>query len=483
MSTAVSDRALREFYIDGAFVAAPPSAATHTVVDPATEEPRGALSLGSEADADAAVAAARRAFPAFSETSREDRLALLQRIADVYKRRFADMGAAISAEMGAPLAFATRMQAGAGFAHVRTAIDVLKSYPFEETWGTTGLLREPIGVAAMITPWNWPANQIACKVAPALAAGCTMVLKPSEYAPYSARIIAEILHEAGVPKGVFNMVHGRGPVVGAALAAHDDVDFISFTGSTRAGIAVAELAAPTVKRVGQELGGKSANIILDDADFAAAVTQGVETCFRNAGQSCNAPTRMLVPAARMAEVADRAKVAAEKIVVGAPADAATEMGPVVSAPQWSKIQDLIESGIAAGARLVTGGPGRPAGLQRGYYVRPTVFADVTPDMRIAREEIFGPVLSIMGYRDEADAVRIANASEFGLAGYVTSADPERARRVARRMACGMVHINGAAADPKAPFGGVKTSGNGREWGRFGLEEYLEVKSVMGWTTT
>lgn len=474
-----SDRALSEHYIDGAFHAATGTEG-HAVVDPATEERRGTLRLGTPAETDAAVAAARRAFPAFAATSREERLALLQRIADIYKGRFADMGAAISAEMGAPLGFATKMQAGAGFSHVRTAIDVLKAYPFEEAAGGTTLLREPIGVAGMITPWNWPANQITCKVAPALAAGCTMVLKPSEYAPYSARVIAEILHEAGVPPGVFNLVHGAGPVVGARLAAHPDVDIVSFTGSTRAGIRVAELAAPTVKRVGQELGGKSANILLDDADLEAAVTQGVEACFRNVGQSCNAPTRMLVPADCMTAAAEIAKAAAERVRVGDPRAADTDMGPVVSAPQWQKIQELIESGIAEGARLVTGGPGRPPGLQRGFYVRPTVFADVTPSMRIAREEIFGPVLSILAYRDEAEAVAIANASDFGLAGYVTSADRERARRIARQLRCGMVHLNGAPADAKAPFGGYKQSGNGREWGRFGLEEYLEVKAVMGW---
>jgi aldehyde dehydrogenase (NAD+) len=450
------------------------------VIDPSTEEAFGTVALGSAADVERAVAAARRAFPAYAATSREERMALLERIAAIYKRRFGEMGETISREMGAPLSFATRFQAGAGMGHFRTAHDLLKTFHFDEPQGTTLVTREPIGVVGMITPWNWPANQICCKIAAALAAGCTFVLKPSEVAPFSAVSIGEMLVEAGVPAGVVNIVHGDGPTVGAALAAHPDIDMISFTGSTRAGIDVAIKAAPTVKRVGQELGGKSANILLDDADFPKAVAQGVELCFRNSGQSCNAPTRMLVPAGRMAEVADLAKAAAEKVLVGPPKAAETQMGPVVSEVQWRKIQSLIESGVAEGARLVTGGPGKPAGLNKGYYVRPTVFADVTPTMTIAREEIFGPVLAIMAYRDEAEAVRIANDHPFGLAGYVNSADKARAQRVARQVRAGMVHIDMAPADPKAPFGGYGQSGNGREWGRFGIEEYLEVKAVMGW---
>ena len=468
-----------KFYIDGAWVA-PVEMRTIDVINPATEAVIGQIPLGSAADVDRAVAAARAAFPAYAATSREERMALLQRIIDVYKRRFAEMGAAISEEMGAPLTFATKFQAGAGMGHFRTALDILKTFPFEETIGTTQVVREPIGVAGMITPWNWPANQIACKVAPALASGCTMVLKPSELAPYSALLLAEILHEAGVPKGVFNLINGDGAGVGSPMAAHPGIDVISFTGSTRAGVDVAIKAAPTVKRVGQELGGKSANILLDDADFPKVVTQGVQAVMRNSGQSCNAPTRMLVPAARLAEVASLAKVAAEKMKVGDPEAPATEIGPVVSKTQWDKIQALIAKGIADGAEVVTGGAGRPDGLDRGYYVKPTVFANVDNGMLIAREEIFGPVLSIIGYRDEADAIAIANDSDLGLAAYVQSGDAERAKRVARQLRDGMVHINGAAGDPKAPFGGYKQSGNGREWGRFGFDEYLETKAVMGW---
>jgi len=475
----MSEANAHKFYIGGAWVA--PLEPRHVAVfNPATETEIGTVAMGSARDLDRAVEAARAAFPAFAATTREDRLALLGRIGEAYKKRFVEMGAAISCEMGAPITFATKMQAGAGLGHFRAAADVLKTYPFEEVMGGTLLAREPIGVAGMITPWNWPANQIACKVAPALAAGCTMVLKPSELAPYSALLLAGILHEAGVPKGVFNLVNGDGPGVGAPMAAHPGIDVISFTGSTRAGIDVAIRAAPTVKRVGQELGGKSANILLDDVDFAKAVPAAVAACMRNSGQSCNAPTRLLVPVGRMEEAAALAKGAAEHVKVGDPASPDTEMGPVVSKAQWTKIQGLIEAGIEEGARAVAGGPGRPDGLARGFYVRPTVFAHVTPTMRIAREEIFGPVLSIIGYRDEADAVAIANASEFGLAGYVSSASAERAKRVARQLRAGSIHINNAPSDIQAPFGGYKQSGNGREWGRFGLEEYLEVKAVMGW---
>jgi len=467
------------FYIDGAWIA-PVEARSIPVINPATEEAIGSVSLGSPADVDKAVRAARGAFPAFAATSREERMALLEKIAAIYKRRFSEMGETISQEMGAPLSFATRFQAGAGMGHFRTAHDLLRTFHFDEPQGSTLITREPIGVVAMITPWNWPANQISCKVAAALAAGCTMILKPSEVAPYSALLIAEMLDEAGVPKGVFNLINGDGPGVGQALAAHPGVDMISFTGSTRAGIDVAMRAAPTVKRVGQELGGKSANIILEDADFPKMITEGVKLCMRNSGQSCNAPTRMLVPAARMDEVAGIAKGVAEKIKVGDPSAAETEMGPVVSEPQWRKIQALIEAGIKDGASLVTGGPGKPQGLNKGYYVRPTIFSGVTPDMTIAKEEIFGPVLSIMSYKDEADAVRIANDHPFGLAGYVSSSDPEHARRIARQLRAGTVHVNMANADAKAPFGGYRQSGNGREWGKFGIEEYLEVKAVMGW---
>ena len=471
------DKGLK-YFINGSWVD-PVSATTIDVINPATEQPFAKVALGTKADVDRAVAAARAAFPAFAATSREERLALLEKIAAIFKRRFTEMGETISREMGAPISFATRFQAGAGMGHFRTAHGVLKTYPFEEAHGPTEILREPIGVVGMITPWNWPANQISCKVAAAIAAGATMVLKPSEVAPFSAILIAEMLEEASVPAGVFNLVHGD-RVVGQALAEHPDVDCMSFTGSTGAGIDVAIRAAPTVKRVNQELGGKSANILLDDVDWQKAVTEGVKLCFRNSGQSCNSPTRMLVPAARMAEVAAIAKAVAESIKVGLPTDADAEMGPVVSDVQWNKIQDLIQSGIKDGATLVTGGPGKPDGLGTGYFVKPTVFANVTPDMRIAREEIFGPVLSIMAYKDEADAIRIANDHMFGLAGYVHSADRDRAKRVARQIRAGMVTVNMAVADPSAPFGGYRQSGNGREWGRHGIEEYLETKAVMGW---
>jgi aldehyde dehydrogenase (NAD+) len=468
-----------KFYIDGAWVD-PVEPRTRDVVDPSTETVIAPVAMGGPADVDKAVAAARAAFPAYAATSREERMALLARILEIYKKRFAEMGQTISREMGAPLSFATRFQAGAGMGHFKTAHDVLKDFHFEERLGSTEIMREPIGVVGMITPWNWPANQIACKVAAALAAGCSMVLKPSEVAPFNALLLAEILDEAGVPRGVFNLVNGDGPGVGTAMAAHPGIDCISFTGSTRAGIEVAIRAAPSVKRVGQELGGKSANILLDDADFAKLVPESVKLCFRNAGQSCNAPTRLLVPASRMKEVADLARATAQSIKVGAPDAEGSDMGPVVSEAQWTKIQGYIRKGMEEGATLVTGGPGRPDGLAKGYYVRPTVFGDVTNAMTIAREEIFGPVLAILPYKDEAEAVKIANDSPFGLAAYVSSSDRERAKRVARQLRAGMVHINFAPADSKAPFGGMKQSGNGREWGKLGIEEYLEIKSVMGW---
>ncbi len=467
-----------KFYINGAWVD-PVEPKTMDVINPATEAVLGKVSMGSAKDVDAAVAAARAAFPAFAKTTREERMALLEKILASYKKRFNDMGALISAEMGAPLPFATRMQAGAGMGHFKTALDLLKDFKFTEHMGTTEIIREPIGVAGMITPWNWPANQIACKVAAALAAGCTMVLKPSEVAPFNAILLAEMLHDAGVPKGVFNLVNGDGPSVGAAMSAHPGIDVMSFTGSTRAGIEVAIRSAPTVKRVAQELGGKSPNILLDDCDFPKAVKAGVESCMRNSGQSCNAPTRMLVPAARMKEVAALAKAAAEAIKVGDPNGEGIELGPVVSAAQYAKIQALIAKGIEGGATLTAGGPGKPDGLSKGYYVKPTVFSDVKNEMTIAQEEIFGPVLAIIPYKDEADAIRIANDTPFGLAAYVNSGDREHAVKVAREIKAGMVHINMAFADSKAPFGGMKQSGNGREWGKFGFDEYLEVKAVMG----
>ena len=467
------------FFIGGEWVT-PRGSDTMQMTNPATEEHDGLLLLGDEEDVEHAVGAARAAFPAFSATPLAERRALLERIVENYKRRFDDIGASISRQMGAPLKFATRFQAGAGLSHFKSILKVLESFEFARDHGTTRVVREPIGVCAMIVPWNWPMNQMACKVAPAIAAGCTMVLKASELAPGPAIILAEILHESGVPPGVFNLLHGRGPVVGAALAAHPDVDMISFTGSTSAGIAVAQHAAPSVKRVGQELGGKSANILLEGIDFEDAVTRGVMLCFRNGGQSCNSPTRMLVPASRLLEVETVARRVAEALRVGDPNSADNDLGPVVSRKQWLSIQRHIELGISEGATLVSGGLDRPPGLARGFYVRPTVFSKVTADMTIAREEIFGPVLSIMPYADEAQAVAICNDSPFGLAAYVEGADLQQVRAIAAQLRVGMVHLNGAPADSGAPFGGYRQSGNGREWGQHGLEEFTEVKSIMGY---
>jgi aldehyde dehydrogenase (NAD+) len=468
----------KQFYIDGAWVD-PVKPATRAVINPATEEPLYDISLGSEADVDLAVKAARIAFDSFSQTTREERVALLTRIIEVYKSRMKDLGAAVSDEMGAPLSFAERFQAGAGLGHILSTLEVLKSYEFEEPIGTAVVVREPVGVVGMITPWNWPLNQITCKVAPALAAGCTMILKPSEFTPTSALIFAEILHEAGVPKGVFNLVNGLGQTVGAAMSAHPGIDMISFTGSTRAGIDVAQRAATTVKRVTQELGGKSPNIILADADLQKAVSGGVASVFSNSGQSCNAPTRMLVPNEKMEEVIAIARATAEKTKAGNPRAEDTKIGPVVSSIQWDKIQALINKGIEEGATLVAGGPGRPEGCDKGYYVKPTVFANVTKDMTIAREEIFGPVISIMGFKDEDEAVEIANDTSYGLAGYVSAGSVDRARSIARRIRAGNININGVPNERAAPFGGYKQSGNGREWGKFGLEEFLEVKAIAG----
>jgi aldehyde dehydrogenase (NAD+) len=472
-------RDCRQFYIDGRWVD-PLEPRDFPVLDPATEEQIATISLGSRGDVDRAVAAARRAFGSYAETTPAERSELLQRVIAVYQSRYDEMADAISREMGAPLWLARSAQAAAGLGHLLEMVNVLGSFPFEEQRGTTLMRREPIGVCALITPWNWPINQIACKVAPALAAGCTMVLKPSEIAPLSGYLFAQILHEAGVPPGVFNLVNGDGPTVGAALAAHPDVDMVSFTGSTRAGVAVATAAAPTVKRVTQELGGKSANIILDDADIEQAVAAGVQACFLNTGQSCNAPTRMLVPGSKMAAAVAAAKQAAERTTVGDPRAEGTTIGPLASRAQFDKVQRLITKGIEEGAELVTGGLGRPEGFERGYFVKPTVFANVRNDMTIAREEIFGPVLCIIPYADEEDAVRIANDTPYGLSGYVTSGDIERARRVAKRIRSGNVHVNGAQPDLGAAFGGYKQSGNGREWGAAGLAEFLELKAIFGY---
>jgi aldehyde dehydrogenase (NAD+) len=467
-----------KFYIDGQWVD-PVTPKTLDVINPATEAVAGKISAGSAADVDKAVAAAKKAFESYSQTTREERIDLLERIQAEYQKRFGDIAHAITEEMGAPASLAQRAQAPIGIGHIATGIAVLKNFQFEEERGTTRIVKEPIGVVGMITPWNWPINQIACKVIPALATGCTMVLKPSEEAPFSAILWAEVMQAAGVPAGVFNLVNGTGAEVGAAISSHPDVDMVSFTGSTRAGVEVAKAAAPTVKRVAQELGGKSPNIILEDADFPTAVGGGVRHVMQNSGQSCNAPTRMLVPSQRMEEAMVIAKEAADSTTVGDP-NGNAQIGPVVNKTQWEKIQRLIKAGIEEGATLVTGGPGRPEGLDKGFYVKPTVFANVKNDMTIAKEEIFGPVVSILGYESVDEAVEIGNATEYGLAAYVSGTDQAKVRAVASRLRAGQVAINGAGGDMMAPFGGYKMSGNGREWGDYGFHEFLETKAVIGY---
>src|SRR3984957_13371615 len=469
----------RNFYIDGAWVS-PTKAHDFQVINPATENAIAIISLGTSADVDKAVAAAKTAFESFSETTVETRLAMLRRIIEVYRSKSEEMAETMSEEMGAPLSLSRKAQVPAGLAHFLEMVKVLEYFKFEELKGTLLMRKEAIGVCGLITPWNWPMNQIACKVAPALAAGCTMVLKPSEIAPLSAYLFTQILDEADLPAGIFNMVNGDGPTVGAAIASHPDVAMVSFTGSTRAGVAVAVAAAPSVKRVTQELGGKSANIILDDADFEKAVQLGVQECFRNSGQSCNAPTRMLVPRFRMDDAVCAAKKAAATTRVGDPSSEDTNLGPLASKAQFEKVQRLINQGITEGATLLAGGLGRPDGIDKGYFVKPTVFGDVSNDMTIAREEIFGPVLCIIPYQDENDAVRIANDTPYGLSAFVTSGNRERARSVAKRIRSGNVHINSARIDFGSCFGGYKQSGNGREWGEAGLEEFLELKAIFGY---
>jgi aldehyde dehydrogenase (NAD+) len=468
-----------KFYIDGAWVA-PATANLHDVINPATEQVAGQVSLGSSADVDRAVAAGRRAFPVYSSTTPAERIALLERIVEECKARQHEFARVMTEEMGTPITFSTDVQFVMGVSHFEEMINVLKSYAFEELQGNTMIRREAIGVCGLISPWNWPLNQVTSKIAPALAAGCTMVLKPSEYSPLSTIILAEVLHDAGVPKGVFNLVNGDGPDVGEAISTHPDIDMVSFTGSTRAGVLVAKAAAATVKRVTQELGGKSANIVLSDADLAKVVPAGVLQCFRNAGQSCQAPTRMLIHRSQRDAVVALAKETAAKVVVGDPLDPQTTMGPLVNKTQFARVQTLIERGIQEGATLVCGGPGLPDGIDLGYYVKPTVFADVTSSMTIARDEIFGPVLSILSYDSDDDAVTIANDTNYGLAGYVQSGDVEHARCIAARIRAGRIYINNSPPDRSAPFGGYKQSGNGREVGVFGLEEYLEVKAVLGY---
>jgi len=467
------------FYIDGAWVdrsAAPKIA----VYNPYSEDVIGHIAAGTPADVDLAVAAAKRAFPSFSQTSVDERLALLIRIKDLLEERAEEFAQAISAEMGAAISFARAGQCEFGIQHVRVAIDVLRDFEFESETHGIHVRKEPIGVCGMITPWNWPLYQITAKVAPALAVGCTMVLKPSELSPFTALLFAQVMHDAGAPAGVFNMVMGTGEVVGQAIASHPGIDMVSFTGSTRAGVLVAEAAAPTIKRVTQELGGKSPNLFLPDADFATAVPKAVLGATRNVGQSCAAPTRVLVPRDRLPEVEALAAQTANGIPVGDPTDEAMALGPVANKRQFDKVQELIQSGIDQGAKLVAGGPGLPQGLNHGYFVRPTVFSEVTTDMRIAQEEIFGPVVSILPYEDEEDAIRIANDTVYGLSSHVQSGSQESARRVARRIRAGQVHINFPAWSGYAPFGGYKQSGNGREYGVYGLEEYLEVKGILGY---
>ena len=467
-----------KFYIGGEWVD-PLSPHAHEVINPATEESCARISMGGPEDVDRAVQAAGQALDRFRQTTPAERQELLRSIADTYEARLDDVADAITSEIGAPATMSRHMQAPAGVQHFRVQADVLDTFAFKENRDSTMIAKEPIGVVGLITPWNWPINMISCKVAAAIAAGCTIVLKPSEIAPLDACIFAEIAHEAGVPPGVFNMVHGDGPTVGAAIASHPDIQMVSITGSTRAGISVAKNAADTVKRVTQELGGKSPNIILEDADLEAAVTGSVGYMMLNSGQSCNAPSRMLVPAKLQDEIAEVSKSVVDPLVIGDPEDPATTLGPVANRSQFDKIQDYIASGIEQGAHLVCGGLGRPEGVNRGYFVRPTIFSNVSNDMTIAREEIFGPVLCIMPYDDVDEAIAVANDTPYGLAGYVQSGNHDRALDVAARLLAGTVHINQAPLDYHAPFGGFKQSGNGREYADFGLSEFLELKSILG----
>jgi aldehyde dehydrogenase (NAD+) len=471
---------LHKHYINGEWVD-PADFKVRDLINPATGRKSGEMILGSAADVDKAVAAARKAFESFGFASRAERLELLRAIMAEYQKRMPEMADVITLEMGAPTSLANKAHAPAGLGHLATAAQVLEHYVFNEDRGTTRICKEPIGVVGMITPWNWPINQIACKVAPAIATGCTMVLKPSEVAPYSAQLFTEIMDAAGVPAGVYNLVYGEGASVGEAMSGHPDIDMMSVTGSTRMGAAVQANAASTIKRVTQELGGKSANIVLDDADLEAVVARETLSAMRNTGQTCTLLSRMLVPEARVDEAAAIAAQAASSVVTGDPTKAETTMGPIAHGAQFAKVGEMMQEAIDEGARLVAGGPGRPEGADEGgFFVKPTVFAGVTPEMTIAREEVFGPVLSIMGYKDEDDAVRIANDSPYGLSGAVYSADPERARKVAARMRTGMVYINGAAGDLSVPFGGYKQSGNGREWGDHAFADFLEIKSVLGY---
>lgn len=472
-----------DFYIDGKWVA-PVTPRELDVINPADEQPFATISLGSKADVDKAVAAARRAFGTWSCVRHEERLAAVERLLEAYKARMADMAQAISREMGAPIRLATESQATAGAYHIKNFIRALKEFRFEHPLDPRNpehmIVREPIGVCGLITPWNWPMNQVALKVVPAVAVGCTVVLKPSEVAPMSSIVFAEIMDAAGFPAGVFNMVNGDGPTVGEAMSAHPGIDMMSFTGSTRAGVAVSKASADTVKRVALELGGKSPNLVFADSDLEKAVIRGLDHMFENTGQSCNAPSRMLVERPVYERAVEIAAAHTKTVKVGNPAEDGDHIGPLVSEAQFDKVQGLIEIAIKEGARLVAGGPGRPEGFNRGYYVRPTVFADVSNDMTIAREEVFGPVLAMIPFDSEEEAVAIANDTPYGLSSYIQSGDPERIRRVARQLRSGMVQVNGKSRGPGAPFGGYKQSGLGREGGVFGIEDFLEVKSIAGW---
>ncbi|MBU60322.1 MAG: aldehyde dehydrogenase family protein [Alcanivorax sp.] len=469
---------LQQFYINGHWVAPADGAGSHTVINPATEKSLGELAMGGAADIDAAISAAAAAFPAFSAEPLETRLGYLERIAEGYQARLEDIAQAISQEMGAPISLARKVQAPMGLGHLKTTLAVARDFPFEEQLGQAQIRRAAAGVCALITPWNWPMNQVLCKGAPAIAAGCTMVLKPSEFAPLSAMVLAEIIDDAGLPAGVFNMIYGDGAEVGPMLSSDPRVDMVSLTGSTRAGASVSKEAADTFKRVSLELGGKSANIILPDADFQKAVGHGVQSMMNNTGQSCNAPSRMLVPADKLGEAEAIAAQVCEKLTVGDPRDESTKLGPIANERQFKRVQSLIEKGQQEGAKLVCGGTGKPEGLDKGFYARPTVFSEVNNDMLIAREEIFGPVLVMIPYQNVDEAVAIANDSDYGLSGYVYGATINDAKQVAARLRTGMVHLNGAQLDLPAPFGGYKHSGIGREWGVYGLEEFLETKSVF-----
>jgi len=469
---------LQQFYINGEWVK-PTEREVLDVYNPATDQVVSQICLGTADDVDLAVAAANQAFISFSQTSKAERIALLERILQAYDERKADLIAATTEEMGAPVGLSSQAQVPAGYNHIQVALKLLQKHDFDEVIGSTRIVKEPIGVCGLITPWNWPLNQIACKVAPAIAAGCTMVLKPSEVAPRTAHIFAEIMHAAGVPAGVFNLVDGLGAEVGEALSAHPRIDMISFTGSTQAGKKVSVAAAENLKRVSLELGGKSAAIVLDDADIDKVVSRCVKAVMSNSGQSCNAQTRLLVPQQSLAQAERVAEQTANAIRVGSPTNEKTVMGPVVSQQQWQRVQDLIQQALTAGAKLVAGGLGKPEQCSEGCYVKPTVFSEVTTSMQIAQEEVFGPVIAIMPYATEEEAIRIANDSIYGLSGGVYSADLDRAEAVAAQMRTGMVHLNGATVDGRVPFGGYKQSGNGREWGHYGMEEFMETKAIMG----